>query len=433
MPAQLFSLLNIIGTDLVERTSADVSASERNPYADYDSCGRERVSRACSGRWIEEARVFPMPRLSKDHVQALSAVRVVASRPLTPDRLGSELLAPLERAIGWDGYRLFGVDSRTLLINRLLSASDNDRIARREWLEEVYLDKRTLPYLQLPEILRARLKAAAYQPRQEQSWGYPQAMLKSIEPRRHWHYYFESQSPVGGTLHACFESGDRPIAVLQAYRRDPERSFRPKDVALMQAAAPLIGQALGTAFAREQALAVVRESPASGILFVTPDRAIAFATPAGAEWLRHLRSTEPAELEPLPTAVWSAAKRLVEQEATAIRVDTMSAIGPVTLETSDGGDGSIAVVITPARPQPALEPPDHWGLTQQQGQIAMQIMSGASNREIAEQLFLSVHTVEWHLRQIYRSLDLSSRSQLQARFFRDVGLAHYQEPEPSDG
>jgi DNA-binding CsgD family transcriptional regulator len=372
-----------------------------------------------------------MPRLSKDHAHALSAVRAIATRPLAPDRLGRELLVPLEQAIGWDGYRLFGVDSRTLLINRLLSASDNDRLARREWLEEVYLDERTLPYLRLPEILRARLKAAAYQPRQEQSWGYPASMLEGVDPRHHWTYYFESQSPVGGTLHGAFESGGRQLAVLQAYRRDPDRPFRPKDVALMQAASPVIGQALGSAFAREQALAAASENPASGIMFIAKDRSISFATPAGLAWLDRLRSAEPGEESTLPTAVWSAAKGLSEQNAAALRVAAMSDIGPVTLEASEGGDGSTAIVIMSERPQPALEPPEHWGLTPQQNQIAMQIIGGASNREIAERLFLSEHTVEWHLRQIYRALDLASRTQLQARFFRDVGLAQYQDPEKS--
>lgn len=369
-----------------------------------------------------------MPRLSKDYAHALSVVRAVATRPLTPERLGRELLAPLERAIGWDGYRLFGVDSQTLLINRLLSASDNDHAARREWLEEVYLDERTLPYLQLPEILRARLKAAAYQPRQDHSWGYPAAMLEGVEPHHHWRYYFESQSPVGGTLHAAFDSGGRQIAVLQAYRRDPHRLFRPNDVALMKAANPVIGQALGAAFAREQALAAASESPATGILFISHDHSISHVTPAGNEWLRHLRSAEPGDLDSLPTAIWSAAKGLGEQQATAIRLGTMSALGPVLLEASEGGDGSTAIVIMLERPQPVLQPPEHWGLTPQQTQIAMQVLGGASNRDIAERLFLSEHTVEWHLRQIYRSLDLSSRTQLQARFFRDVGLTHYQDP-----
>ncbi|MCA9860956.1 MAG: hypothetical protein KC438_14600, partial [Thermomicrobiales bacterium] len=179
-----------------------------------------------------------MPRLSKDHAQALAEVRSIASRPFAVDQMGRELLRPLQRAIGWDGYRLFGVDSRTLLINRLISASDNDRDARREWLEEVYLDQRTLPYLQLPVIARARLKGVAYQPKQDESWGYPSAMLESIDPHKHWIYYHESESPIGGTLHATFESAGRQVAVLQAYRRDLNRAFRPKDVALMQAASP---------------------------------------------------------------------------------------------------------------------------------------------------------------------------------------------------
>ncbi|MEZ4531294.1 MAG: LuxR C-terminal-related transcriptional regulator [Thermomicrobiales bacterium] len=372
-----------------------------------------------------------MPRLSKDHLQALAAVRAIAARPLMPERLAREVLIPLKDAIGWDGYRLFGVDSGTLLINRLLSASDNDRAARREWLEEVYLDERTLPYLRLPEILRARLKAAAYQPRQEHSWGYPAAMLEGVDPRYHWTYYFESESPVGGTLHAAFESGGRQLAVLQAYRRDPNRSFRPKDVSLMQAASPVIGQALGSAFAREQAFAAASESPASGIIFLTSDHSISFATPAGREWLRHLGSRELDEL--LPTALWSATKGLAEQQGPALRVRTMSAIGPVTIEASEGGDGATAIVVMPERPEAALEPPEHWGLTPQQNQIALQIISGASNRETAERLFLSEHTVEWHLRQIYRALNLSSRTQLQARFFRDVGLARFQDPDPPEG
>ena len=138
-----------------------------------------------------------MPRLSKNHAQALSTLRGIAERPLPPEQVGRALVATLERAIGWDGHRLCGVDRRTLQINRLLSASDNDRAARREWLEEVYLDERALPYLQLPEIARARLRGVAYQPSQDQSWGYPGSMLAQVDAAHHRRYFFESQSPIG--------------------------------------------------------------------------------------------------------------------------------------------------------------------------------------------------------------------------------------------
>jgi DNA-binding CsgD family transcriptional regulator len=368
-----------------------------------------------------------MPRLSKDHAQALSELRSIGARALPPELMSNALFATLQRAIGWDGYRLFGVDSRTLLINRLLSASDNDRTARREWLEEVYLDERTLPYLQLPEIVRARLRGVAFQPTQDESWGYPNMMLAGVDPGHHWRYYFESQSPVGGTLHATFESNGRQIAVVQAYRRDPNAHFRPKDVTLMQQASPIIGQALGVSLAREHAMAERGKSEPSGIVLIGSDRAIDFSTPAGDEWLERLRAAEPEDDSPLPAAVWSAVKGLAQQDDPALRIFTMTPGGPVVLEASSGGNGATAIVIAHQRPETRLEPPEHWGLTPQQSQIAMLVIGGASNREIAERLFVSEHTVEWHLKQIYRALDLSSRTQLQARFFRDVGLAGFQD------
>ena len=368
-----------------------------------------------------------MPRLSKAHAQTLMAVRAIANRALPPDRMGQTLLQPLEHAIGWDGYRLFGVDSRTLLINRLLAASDNDRVARREWLEAVYLDERTLPYLRLQQILRARIRAAAYQPNQNQSWGYPSSMLETVDPDSHWTYYFESQSPIGGTLHAGFESNGRQVAVLQAYRRDPGSSFRPKDVALMQAASPVMGQALGTALARERAFTTAPNELASGIVFIGVDRSIAFSTPAGDDWLERLRAAESGTVDILPTALWSVAKGLAEHGSPALRVSAMTPDGPVTLEASDGSRNTIAVVVSAQRYEPALESPEHWGLTPQQAQVAIQAIGGASNREIAQRLFVSEHTVEWHLRQIYRALDVSSRNQLQARFFRDIGLSQYRD------
>lgn len=60
-------------------------------------------------------------------------------------------------------------------------------------------------------------------------------------------------------------------------------------------------------------------------------------------------------------------------------------------------------------------------LTQREHEILNRVAEGLSNREIADKLFLSRHTVEGHIKNIYRKLAVSSRTKA-VNTARSLGL-----------
>ena len=53
-------------------------------------------------------------------------------------------------------------------------------------------------------------------------------------------------------------------------------------------------------------------------------------------------------------------------------------------------------------------------LTSGEDRVATLAAQGLSNREIAQRQFVTVKAVQWHLRNVYRKLDVSSRDELPA-------------------
>ena len=108
------------------------------------------------------------------------------------------------------------------------------------------------------------------------------------------------------------------------------------------------------------------------------------------EWLRRENRRTDAREQPR-TAHGMLAAMGMEAFAERARHELLAAGGTVRQRTVDAVDQ----------------------LTEQEALIARLARDGRSNPEIGAQLFISTHTVEWHLRKVYTKLGISSRRQLQ--------------------
>jgi DNA-binding CsgD family transcriptional regulator len=79
---------------------------------------------------------------------------------------------------------------------------------------------------------------------------------------------------------------------------------------------------------------------------------------------------------------------------------------------------------------PARRRPDYgWAsLTSSERSVAEIIAEGATNREAAARLFLSRHTIDFHLRQIFRKLGIRSRVALARLVVQNAGAGPGAEP-----
>lgn len=391
--------------------SRDGHITEIRGFFSHHSCQAKDAAMALNSRMSNEAR---------------QEISWVARLGLAPDALASALMEIVGRVVPSDGYRLFALDPASRLITRLLAASDDDAWARVEWLRDVYLATDPLTYIEHDRLTRLALPVVVVNERQEQCWGFPDKVLGRVSPSEHRARFHEIRSPVGGSILAHFEESGRWVAAVQLYRRDATRPFTRRDGAMMRSIQPEMSRALAAALSREHASTIESSDlDAAGVLLLAPDYRVTLCTPAGEAWLSRLHDTDRDGHAPLPTAIWAAVAALRgAPETSAQAVVAPTVYGLLRVEASTAGtDGSMAVVLAPHRslPQPGL-PPD-WNLTRQERRVIEQVLHGRSNREIADALFVSENTVEYHLRHAYEKLGVRSRSQVMARYFRDSGAA----------
>jgi DNA-binding CsgD family transcriptional regulator len=267
----------------------------------------------------------------------------------------------------------------------------------------------------------------AVQERQEQCWGFHRDAFGATSPDHHYRGFYENECPVGGTLIGMFAAGGRWVATLQLYRREQNMPFQRTDVAFLRLMAPQIGQSILRTlnYERPRLEGVDTGADSKGILILERGGAIRFMTPFGEALLRRFEQAVNPRDNDLPAAISSiiAGMKSADPLDNSRSLIASTPTGAVRVEGSlAGSDGSIAIILSPQLKPRIPDPPLDWPLTRQEREVAGRIMLGFSNREIAANLFISENTVQTHVRHIFDKLDISRRSQLSARFFREVYL-----------
>lgn len=187
--------------------------------------------------------------------------------------------------------------------------------------------------------------------------------------------------------------------------------------------APVLGRCFRAAGRR-----VRSEGPGArlwpGVLVVDGDRRVESATPRAAHWLAELGFAGRPECDPLPFALLAVLERVrTDGRETSARVlgasgDWVEVHAAPASRAEHDRDRRVAVVLQAAT-VPAMAPliSAAYGLTARERELTELVLRGRATTEIAEQLFVSPHTVQSHLKSIFAKVGVRSRRELVGRVY----------------
>jgi DNA-binding CsgD family transcriptional regulator len=223
-------------------------------------------------------------------------------------------------------------------------------------------------------------------------------------------------------------------AQLHLHRDSSAGFFSSDDAGFVAEVAPLLATRLrdGLRTRLDDGGAAPHDDPAEpGTIIVDEELSVTSMTPAARDWIDRLGLMKPNDTEPLPGFIYSVAARVALSRARGTepppgaRARLQAADGRwtvVRVAPLVGAAGGYVITLEAARSQdlaPLLM--RAWSLTAREREVAQLVIDGLTSEDIAQALFISVHTARDHVKAIFAKTGVSRRQDLVAAL---TGNAH---------
>ena len=237
-------------------------------------------------------------------------------------------------------------------------------------------------------------------------------------------------SDIPHELRAAFVIRGRVWGAVHIARRAQSGPFSQQDADALARVASVIAHGIRTSL-RFDAARRVTGVEAPGLIVLGPDNEVELITPPAQELLEEIRSDAVVygngAIDASVAALAAFVRGVDRHPAGAGNVvNVPGKDGWVTLHASRPGgavDGRVAIVIERATSsQSATLRLEASGATAREREVATLLARGMSNPDIADELVVSLHTVEDHTKNLFEKLAVTSRQELVARVFVDEYL-----------
>ncbi len=228
---------------------------------------------------------------------------------------------------------------------------------------------------------------------------------------------------LGDELRVALVTGGRCWGVLCLHRQDLAVGFGEREIALLRRLAPQLAEGLRKGIALFSSAPEASVVAGPGIIVLGPDLSVVSINAQAQRWLSHLGDADwPMHLD-LPLPIYAAAAQVMGYGQQGAPMPTATRLrraegGWLTVHasplTGTAGD-HIAVILDAANASQlsSLVLAAH-GLTPAQSRVAALVLQGRSTRHIVDELHISSHTVQEHLRAVFEKFGIGSRRELVA-------------------